>query len=127
MVPGQRPEPPEGLSPEEAAEWRAIVARMPSDWFTRETHGLLENYVKVTCNLRWVNSYITDFRSKPMTGPRVLHLTRMLRLQTGQAGMLATLATKLRITKQTPDTARSGEKNRVHGQAPERPWASRVA
>ena len=41
-----RPEPPEDLTEEQAAEWRAVVARMPADWFHRETHGLLAQYVR---------------------------------------------------------------------------------
>jgi len=32
-----RPDAPVDLTDEQAAEWRAIVNRMPADWFTRET------------------------------------------------------------------------------------------
>ena len=35
-----RPEPPEDLTENQSAEWRAIVGRLPADWFQRETHGL---------------------------------------------------------------------------------------
>src|SRR5690606_4443353 len=31
LRPNARPEPPEDLTPEQAAEWRAVVARMPAD------------------------------------------------------------------------------------------------
>ena len=31
-----RPEPPEDLTEEQAAEWRAVVDRLPADWFPRE-------------------------------------------------------------------------------------------
>jgi hypothetical protein len=41
IIPGARPEPPTDLTDEQADEWRAIVSRMPSDWFPRETHPVL--------------------------------------------------------------------------------------
>jgi hypothetical protein len=41
-----RPEPPEDLTEEQAVEWRAVVDRLPTDWFSRETHGLLSQYVR---------------------------------------------------------------------------------
>jgi hypothetical protein len=41
-----RPEPPEDLTEEQAAEWSAVVDRLPADWFPRETHGLLARYCR---------------------------------------------------------------------------------
>ena len=46
------PEPPEDQTEEQAAEWRAVVARMRADWFPRETHGLLALYVRHACIAR---------------------------------------------------------------------------
>lgn len=43
IKPKERPEPPECLTEEEAEEWRAIVGRMPADWFQREHYPALEN------------------------------------------------------------------------------------
>src|SRR5438477_12568020 len=43
----QRPEPPyEQFSDELADEWRAVVNRLPADWFPRETWPLLTQYVR---------------------------------------------------------------------------------
>ena len=42
----RRPEPPTELTREQAAEWRAVVDRLPADWFARETHGLLVQYCR---------------------------------------------------------------------------------
>jgi hypothetical protein len=39
-----RPPPPKDLSEQQAGEWRAIVGRMPSGFFTREMFGLLTAY-----------------------------------------------------------------------------------
>jgi uncharacterized protein (DUF1697 family) len=41
-----RPEPPEKLSQEEAAEWRAIVNRLPPNWFKREVEAVLVQYCR---------------------------------------------------------------------------------
>jgi hypothetical protein len=45
----QRPEPPDHLSEEEAAVWRAVVGRMPATWFTAEMLPLLENHCCHVC------------------------------------------------------------------------------
>jgi hypothetical protein len=42
----QRPEPPADLTDHEKAEWNAVVAQMPADWFPRESHGLLKDYCR---------------------------------------------------------------------------------
>jgi len=41
-----KPEPPECLSDGEAMEWRAIVERMPADFFPRECHAVLVQYCR---------------------------------------------------------------------------------
>jgi hypothetical protein len=42
----RRPEPPTELTDEQADEWRAVVMRLPADWFPRETHALLTQYCR---------------------------------------------------------------------------------
>ena len=39
----KRPEPPECLEPAAAEEWRKVVDGLPADWFSVETHALLED------------------------------------------------------------------------------------
>src|SRR5690606_31228401 len=41
-----RPEPPHELTDEQAHEWRAVVNRLPAEWFPRETHGSLAQYCR---------------------------------------------------------------------------------
>jgi hypothetical protein len=48
LPPGKRQPPPASLSKEEAAEWVAIVNRMPGGWFGRETHALLTAFCRHT-------------------------------------------------------------------------------
>jgi phage terminase small subunit len=47
-----RPDAPAELTAEQADEWRAIVKRMPGNWFTRETHPLLVQYCRTITRLR---------------------------------------------------------------------------
>jgi hypothetical protein len=46
IVPGERPEPPAELTPEQAETWRSIVGRMPSDWFEGASLALLAQLVR---------------------------------------------------------------------------------
>ena len=48
----ERPKPPPGLTEEQAAEWRAVVDRLPADWFARENHGLLAQYCRHVTTIR---------------------------------------------------------------------------
>jgi hypothetical protein len=63
VLPGQqKPEPPEELAAEEAEEWRAIVARLPYDWFPRETHGQLVNYCRHVVRANVIDRLIKSFK-----------------------------------------------------------------
>ncbi len=42
----ERPDAPDELTPEQAEEWRAVVDRMPVDWFRREIWPLLCAYCR---------------------------------------------------------------------------------
>lgn len=55
-----RPEPPEDLTPEQAEEWRAVVARLSADWFPRETHGLLAQYCRHVCTARRIARLLAE-------------------------------------------------------------------
>jgi hypothetical protein len=43
-----RPEPPADLTEEQAAEWRAVVERLPADWFPREVEPRLDPVQRMT-------------------------------------------------------------------------------
>ncbi len=53
-----RPDPPRDLTAGQAVEWRAIVRRMPADWFPRETHGLLADYCRHVLRSRKIATLI---------------------------------------------------------------------
>ena len=65
LHPDARPEPPEDLTEEQAAEWRAVADRLPADWFPRETHGLLSQYVRHVCTARRIARLLSDMEADP--------------------------------------------------------------
>ena len=48
----RRPDAPDELTSEQAAEWHAVVNRMPADWFPRETHAMLVQYCRLLIRAR---------------------------------------------------------------------------
>jgi hypothetical protein len=94
-LPGQRPEPPKELTAEQAAEWRAVVGRMPADWFTRETHPLLVQFVRHVCRSREVEAVLAEFDVRS----DVEAFDRWTRIAEREGRALSNLATKMRLTQ----------------------------
>src|SRR4051812_6967805 len=67
-----RPKAPDCLTPVQAAEWRAIVARMPADWFGRESHGLLIAYCRHFANAKLVAELLDALRPECLRQPEGL-------------------------------------------------------
>ena len=57
----QRPEPPADLPPEQADQWREIVAPMPVDWFTSETWPVLRQLCQHIATSRFVAAELSQF------------------------------------------------------------------
>jgi hypothetical protein len=94
-----RPPPPEGLTKAEAEEWRAIVGRLPSSWFPRECHCLLEAFVKHASSFRLLSASIDAF--DPIWLARDDGLARygqLLAMREREGRAMSSLATRLRIT-----------------------------
>ena len=85
----QRPEPPDELTPEQADEWRAVVARMPVNWFGREIHPLLCAYCRHVTNARRIAALIEAAHDLDI-GDRtaLMRLNRLLGLQERQSNAL---------------------------------------
>ena len=58
----RRPPPPEDLTEEQASEWRAVVSRMPADWFCREHFAMLASYCRHVCRQRSLAKVIDQFK-----------------------------------------------------------------
>ena len=111
-----RPTPPEDLTEEQAAEWRAIVGRLPADWFQRETHGLLTQYCRHISSARRL--------ARLLDSPETLSVKEydlLLKAQERESRCIASLATRMRISQQS-----SYDKSRSMPDEPaDKPWEFR--
>jgi len=114
LVPVARPEPPGDLSSEEAAEWRAIVDRMPADWFTRETHGILEQLCR---HLVYERDLAKRHRRAKVLADKIL----IAREQREEARIIVRLQTSMRLTQHSRHDPKKNA-----GTDQKRPWEKRA-
>jgi len=93
-----RPEPPSELTDEQAAEWLAVVERLPADWFQRETHGMLAQYCRHVVDARRVAQLIESACGSDEFD--VNEYDRLLKMQEREGRALSSLATRMRMTQQ---------------------------
>jgi hypothetical protein len=114
-----RPEPPADLTEEQAAEWCAIVGRLPADWFQRETHGLLTQYVRHVVTARRIARLLAEMDAAEDLNVR--DYDRLLKAQERESRCIASLATRMRISQQS-----SYDKSRSKPDEPAtKPWEFR--
>lgn len=122
-LPGQRLAPPERLTGAAAEIWRQVVASKPHDWFTADSSHLLEAYCHAVVAHRLVSVGVSAYTPELMSTPTgVAQYDQLTRMQERQARVMASIATKLRLTQQsryTPQAAATAAK-KVGGGA--RPW-----
>jgi hypothetical protein len=104
-IPGQRPEPPASLSERQKEEWRAVVSRMPSDWFTRETHSLLMAFVAHVERLEEVNAVLRRVKLDEST---VLLYKDLTLIADREGRALGSLGARMRLTHQARHTHKTG-------------------
>jgi hypothetical protein len=104
----QRPDAPYDLTDEQTDEWRAIVNRLPADWFPRETHAVLAQLCRHIVNARRVAQLITAHLEQ--TALDVDQYDVLLKMQERESRCIASLSTKLRITQQATVRAESAKK-----------------
>jgi hypothetical protein len=116
IEPIRRPEAPVELTDEQAEEWRAIVNRMPADWFTRETAPLLVQYCRTIVRARRLAQLLNNTEKSEELD--VKEYRDLLRSEAEQSGVLMSLATKMRISQQS--TYDKSKKKPAGGTT--RPW-----
>ena len=94
-----RPDAPYDLTDEQADEWRAVVNRMPADWFPRETWPLLAQYCRHVVNSRRVAQLVAAAEAGAELD--VVTYDRLLKMQERESRCIASLATKMRVSQQT--------------------------
>jgi len=93
----KRPSPPAELTAEQAEEWRAVVKRMPADWFPRETHGLLVSYCRHVVAAREIARLIDALTAAaPIDVDRY---DQLLRIQEREGRAISSLMVRMRITQ----------------------------
>lgn len=120
VVPTGLPErlaPPDDLTPDQAARWRAVVDSKPVEWFGPDSAPLLKEYVRAEamCDLLAVQI------EAAMAGGEPGEIKALLDMRDKESKRLTSLATKLRMTQQsryTPQAAATA--NKKAGNA--RPW-----
>lgn len=95
-----RPDSPYGLTDRESAVWRAIVDRMPADWFPRETQDLLAQYCRHVCVAERLGALIHQAETEGKTLDIDLY-DRLLRMQIRESATIKALATAMRLTQQS--------------------------
>ena len=95
----RRPEPAPELTDEQAIEWRAVVNRLPADWFPRETHGLLAQYCRHVVAGRRVAELVKAIESEPDFD--IVAYDRALKMQEREGRAMSSLATRMRLSQQT--------------------------
>jgi len=115
VVTVRRPDPPRELTEEQAHEWRAVVNRLPADWFQRETHGMLAQFCRHVVAARRIAQLISAHeQAEPFD---VSEYDRLLKMQEREGRALSSLATRMRISQHaTYDKTR---KKPIEGK---RPW-----
>jgi hypothetical protein len=111
----ERPEPPDHLTDDQAAEWRAVVNRMPAEWFPPEIHPLLAQYCRHVISARHIAGLIEELvQSDEFSLNR---FDQLLRMQEREGRAISSLATRMRMTNQ----ARFSHNKRTGPMVP-KPW-----
>ena len=118
----ERPAAPLDLTPEETDEWVAVVDAMPADWFPRETHALLRQYVRHTVSARRVAQMIDAEMSRDPLD--VGSLDKMLQMQARETSALKAMAAAMRLAQQSTRTDGSAGTAKRNGRSVARPWES---
>ena len=132
LAPQPPPAPPAELGPEAAAEWRAVTARMPSDWWGPENYALLTNFCRATIEARRLSATI-DLLDQELAGEvdqdgrsaldaictSSRTLDRLLRMRSREVMTLSSLATRMRLSQQSCYDKTKAVKKRPAGP---RPW-----
>lgn len=92
-----RPDAPYDLTDEQADEWRAVVNRMPADWFQRETWPLLSQYCRHVVAARRLAQLVHAHE----TGSEfdVGAYDKLLKMQEREGRAISSLATRMRLTQ----------------------------
>jgi hypothetical protein len=123
VLPGQRPEPPEGLEPVAAGEWCAITGRLPPDFFPREVHPVLQELCEVVALSRRVAADLNALpRCSLADSEAFAQFDKLAQLKLRLGAQIGALSTKLRITNQSRYAKHTAARQAAAGANHKRPW-----
>ena len=93
---------PPGLTDAERGVWQATVESKPADWFGSEHIPLMVEYVRQVCRGHVIDAQIKAFDEAWLaTDEGLARFEKLTTLGTKTAGMIARLATNMRLTHQS--------------------------
>lgn len=120
---GDRPEPPMSLNDRAVDEWRRVVNRMPSDWFTDETLSLLQAFCEHVAEGEALQLMIEKVRRKAMTDDECFARYRQLcTMKEAQTRAALSCATKMRMTQQSSYTDKASGTAKQSSAGGRKPW-----
>ena len=105
-----------------------MVSRMPADWFTRETHPMLELYCQHVCRSRLIAAELAEFDPESLGDDDGLSRYKSLTFIAEREGRALTmLATRMRMTQQSrySEKLAASTVKRVDSEG-SLPWAKRA-
>jgi phage terminase small subunit len=115
-----RPRPPSDLSPEQATEWKEVIARLPAGWISRENEAILTQYCRHIVAARRIAQLITHAEGgKEFT---IAGYDRLLKMQERESRACASLAVKLRLAPSTRLRAETAARMIAHNPNGPKPW-----
>ena len=131
LAPARRQPPPASLSTEEAAEWTAIVNRMPGGWFGRENQALLMAFCRHSVEayrlsgmLALLDQALAEWANQGRDELELLHESldtrdQLLRLRERETRSLNAVARAMRLTQQSSyDKGKAATAQRRDGPSP---------
>ena len=111
----RRPAAPAELTEDQAAEWRAIVARMPEGWFPRETHPLLAQYCRLILAVRFLSGVLAKIEAAEKFD--LDGYERVAKMIGRDTALITSLARSMRISQHA-----TYDKKKSKGPVAPRPW-----
>ncbi len=132
-VPAARIAPPGDLTPEQARDWQAITAKLPSHWFGGDNAPVLRELVRHMSYARQIGEALADMRKQilhsnaPLGAKQRAIFNQLCRMHAGQSKAIAMLSVKLRLTNSSHRNDRFDERRLRTMPDGRRPWEDRGA
>lgn len=122
-VGGKHPEPPDDLTQAQKARWMSVIRTKPHDWFDAGSLPLLKQYVCVLTDAEMQAQAIDSFDPEWLKDENGLRrYTKLMALRKESAGLIMSLATKMRLTQQSRYTEQSAATAARRGTSKKMPW-----